>query len=445
MTSSDPSAARPARRAGSQRLAARARHVFPDGLTRTTVHRNPFPIYAQRGEGAFILDADGNRYLDLNNNFTTLIHGHCYPPIVEAVTQAMRLGTCFANPTQLEIELAELLIERVPGLEVVRFVNTGTEAVMFAIKAARAFTGRAKIAKFEGAYHGGYDWAEVSEATHPEVWGPAEQPRSTPPYRGTPPSVLNEVVVLPFNDVPSTRALLEAHANDLAGVVMDLMPGRVGLVPIERDYLELLRELTERHGIVLIDDEVLNFRQSYAGAAHRFGVRPDLMTFGKIIGGGLPIGAIGGPRHIMDVFGTLSGAPAVPQGGTFSANPLSMSAGLASMRALTRAAFRDLDNLGEYTRTRLRALFQRKRWPFTVTGQASLLRVHARTQVPRSYRETYASPAERSVLNHMTEQLLDRGFIAPTSASWALSTPMTRQDIDDLIAACADINGFPTI
>jgi glutamate-1-semialdehyde 2,1-aminomutase len=444
MTSSDSSASRLEQRAGSARLASRARHVFPDGSTRITVHRKPYPIYAQRGEGPCIVDADGNRYLDLNNNFTTLIHGHCYPPIVQAVSEAMRLGTCFANPTRLEIELAELLIGRVPGLEAVRFVNTGTEAVMFAIKAARAFTGREKIAKFEGAYHGGYDWAEVSEAAHPPDWGPAGQPRPTPPYRGTPASVLHEVVVLPFNDVANTRALLEAHAAELACVLVDLMPGRVGLVPIERDYLQLLREITQRHGILLIDDEVLNFRQSYEGAAHRFGVRPDLMTFGKIIGGGLPIGAIGGPRHIMDVFGARTGAPAVPQGGTFSANPLSMSAGLACMRALTREAFRDLESLGDYTRARLTELFQRKRWPFTVTGQASLLRVHARPSAPRSYRETFASPAERAVLNHLTEALLDRGFIAPTSASWSLSTPMTRQHIDDLLEACADIDGLPT-
>jgi glutamate-1-semialdehyde 2,1-aminomutase len=256
--------------------------------------------------------------------------------------------------------------------------------------------------------------------------------------------VLDEVVVLPFNDVPNTRALLEAHAADLACVVMDLMPGRVGLVPMERDYLELLREITERHGILLIDDEVLNFRQSYEGAAHRFGVRPDLMTFGKIIGGGLPIGAVGGPRHIMDVFGGSTAQPAVPQGGTFSANPLSMSAGLACMRALTREVFREIEELGEYTRIRLRELFERKRWPFTVTGQASLLRVHARSSAPRSYRETYPSPAERAVLSHLAEQLLDRGFIAPTSASWALSTPMTRQHVDALIEACADIDGLPT-
>jgi glutamate-1-semialdehyde 2,1-aminomutase len=444
MSSAKSNASSATNRASSAQLARRASGVFPDGSTRSTLLRKPYPIYADRGEGPNVIDVDGNSYLDLNNNFTTLIHGHCFPPVVQAVSDAVRTGTCFANPTRLEIELAELLIERVPGLEAVRFVNTGTEAIMFAIKAARAFTGRPRIAKFEGAYHGSYDWAEVSEASQPQDWGDVRQPRSTPPYRGVPKSVLEEVVPLPFNDISNTRALLEFHASDLACVIMDLMPGRAGLVPIERNYLDLLRETTQRHGILLIDDEVLNFRQSYEGAASRFGVMPDLMTFGKIIGGGLPIGAIGGPRRIMDVFNAGKARAAVPQGGTFSANPLSMTAGLAGMRALTRDAFKELDELGDYARSRLTELFKRKRWPFTVTGQASLLRVHARAEAPRSYRDAYATPEERSVLTHLSERLLDRGFIAPTSASWCLSTPMTRRHIDDLIDACADISGLTT-
>lgn len=315
---------------------------------------------------------------------------------------------------------------------------------MFAIKAARAFTGRPKIAKFEGSYHGSYDWVEVSEAAQPQEWGPLECPNSIAPYRGTPASVLQEVIVLPFNDLPRTRALLETHARELACVLIDLMPGRAGLVPIQRDYLEMLRDLTHRHGMLLVNDEVLNFRQGFHGAAHRFGVQPDLTTFGKIIGGGLPIGAVGGPAHIMEVFSAAGLAPPVPQSGTFSANPLSMSAGLASMRALTPEVFRELEELGDYTRAQLRELFARKRWPFAVTGQASLLRVHARPQPPRSYREACPSPAERATLNSFAEQLRVRGFIAPFSASWALSTPMTRRHIDELLDACADIHDLST-
>jgi glutamate-1-semialdehyde 2,1-aminomutase len=428
----------------SSRLAARARQVFPDGYTRSTILRRPHAIYAQSGSGPYVTDVDGNRYLDFNNNFTTLIHGHAFAPVIEAVCRVAHTGTCFANPTQLEVELAELLVERVPAVQHVRFVNTGTEAVMFAIKAARAYTGRAKIAKFEGAYHGSYDWAEVSEAAQPDSWGPEGHPHSTPPYVGTPRSVLDEVIVLPFNDLARSRALIEAHAGELACVLIDLMPGRAGLVPINQDYLAMLRELTHRHGIVLVDDEVLNFRQSYAGAAHRFRVEPDLITFGKIIGGGLPIGAIGGSRDIMDVFNALERSPAVPQSGTFSANPLSLSAGLACMRNLSGEMFAQLDDLGDYTRARLHELFERKRWPFTVTGQASLLRVHARRDPPRSYREAYTTRAERSVLTGLSEQLLERGFLAPSFGSWSLSTVMNRTHIDDFISACMEIDDLPT-
>jgi glutamate-1-semialdehyde 2,1-aminomutase len=424
----------------SSRLAARARQVFPDGYTRSTILRQPHAIYAQSGAGPYVMDVDGNRYLDFNNNFTTLIHGHAFPPVIEALCRVAHTGTCFANPTRLEIELAELLVERVPAVQRVRFVNTGTEAVMFAIKAARAYTGRPKIAKFEGAYHGSYDWAEVSEAAHPGSWGAEERPHSTPPYAGTPHSVLQEVIVLPFNDLARSRALIEAHAGELACVLIDLMPGRAGLVPIDKDYLTMLRELTHRHGIVLVDDEVLNFRQAYEGAAHRFGIEPDLITFGKIIGGGLPIGAIGGSRAIMDVFNALERTPAVPQSGTFSANPLSLSAGLACMRTLTREAFAQLDDLGDYTRARLRELFERKRWPFSVTGQASLLRVHPRRDPPRSYREAYTARSERANLTTLSEQLLKRGFMAPTFGSWSLSTVMSRTHIDDFISACMELD-----
>jgi glutamate-1-semialdehyde 2,1-aminomutase len=182
---------------------------------------------------------------------------------------------------------------------------------------------------------------------------------------------------------------------------------------------------------------VLNFRQAYAGAAQRLGVRPDLMTFGKIIGGGLPIGAVGGSRAIMEVFSARNGNPAVPQGGTFSANPLSMSAGIAAMRALTHDTFAELESLGDYARNGLARIFHNK---FAITGQASLLRIHARPVVPRSYREALPTAAEQAALGHLSERLLERGFFVPPAGTWCLSTPMTRRHIDELLAACADIN-----
>jgi glutamate-1-semialdehyde 2,1-aminomutase len=273
-------------------------------------------------------------------------------------------------PTPWEIELAEILCERVPAVDWVRFANTGTEAVMFAVKAARAFTDRPKVAKFEGAYHGAYDWVEVSENSEPGNWGDGE-PRRVPYARGTPASVLEEVVLVPFNDIGTTTTLLERHGDELACLVMDVLPSRAGLIPLEADYLDAIRRIARRRGIVLISDEVLNFRQGYGGAAARFGIEPDLVTFGKIIGGGLPIGAVGGRADVMAVFDSSDGWPPLPQGGTFAANPLSMVAGVTSMKALDPAALEYLEQLGARVRTGLEHLISLHSVPMQITGVGS--------------------------------------------------------------------------
>lgn len=235
---------------GSTESYERARQVLPGGTTRVTVKRTPVPIYINRGQGAYLFDIDGNRYLDLFGNYTALVHGHSFPPVVEALKQQLDAGTCFANPTESEIALAELLVARVPSVDKIRFTNSGTEAMLFAVEAARAFTGRTKIAKLEGAYHGAYDWAEVSEASTPDNWGDKE-PAYTPFYAGTPDSVLNETVVIPINDIATSTQLIERHAPDLACILIDLMPSRAGLLMLSPDYLERLSDLARRYEILL--------------------------------------------------------------------------------------------------------------------------------------------------------------------------------------------------
>lgn len=401
-----------------------------------TIQHSPTPIYIASGEGAWLMDVDGNRYLDFNNNYTTLIHGHAFRPVLDAVARELHKGTCFANPTPSEIELAELLCERVPTVDSVRFANTGTEAVMFAVKAARAFTDRPKVAKFEGAYHGAYDWVEVSENSEPGNWGDGE-PRRVPYARGTPASVLEEVVVLPFNDVDTTLTLLERHAHELACLVIDLVPSRAGLIPLEADYLDAIRRFTRRRGIVLISDEVLNFRQGYRGAAARFGIEPDLVTFGKIIGGGLPVGALGGRADVMGVFDSSDGWPPLPQGGTFAANPLSMVAGVTSMKALDHAAFAHLERLGVQVRTGLEHLISSHQVPMQITGIGSLFRVHLKARRPRTYREAWPTPAETAILRRLSRALLDRGVVMPATTSSSCSTVMTVVDIEFFLDAFA--------
>ena len=405
---------------------------MPGGTTRVTVQHTP--IYIASGDGAWVTDVDGNRYLDFNNNYTTLIHGHAFQPVIDAVGRELHKGTCFFNPTRWEIELAEILCERVPAVHAVRFANTGTEAVMFAVKAARAFTDRPKVAKFEGAYHGAYDWVEVSENSEPGNWGDGE-PRRVPYARGTPASVLEDVVVVPFNDIVTTTRVLERHAQELACLVIDLVPSRAGLIPLEPDYIAAIRRLTRRHGIVLISDEVLNFRQGYGGAAARFGLMPDLVTFGKIIGGGLPIGAVGGHADVMAVFDSSEGWPRLPQGGTFAANPLSMVAGIASMQALDHDAFARLERLGERVRSGLTQLGAVYRVPLQVTGTGSLFRAHLKETRPRTYREAWATPRETECLARMSRAMLAQGVVMPASTSSSCSTAMTDQDVDLFLRA----------
>jgi len=418
---------------GSKDSFARARLVFPDGTSRVTIERDPEPVYVERGSGSYVFDIDGRRFLDLNCNFTTLIHGHAFAPVVEALTDQLQRGSCFANPTRGEIELAELLCERIPRVDRVRFVNTGTEAVLFAVKAARAFTGRSRIAKLEGAYHGAYDWVEVSQAATPDNWGDPASPKSAPLYRGVPESVLDEVVVLRFNDVEGARRLLSLHARDLAAVVLDPMPSRGGLTAPSPEFIAAVQQTARDNGVLVIADEVLNLRQSFEGAAARYGLVPDLVTMGKIIGGGLPIGAIGGREDVMRVFDASGGRPVLPQGGTFSANPLSMAAGLASMRHLDHAAIAHLEMLGNFVRDGIDRAIEKKGGSLCVTGAASLFRIHPTARPPTDYRDAYPTPCGAAVMKERTRFFAANGIILPYGAAAALSTPMTRADAEIIV------------
>ena len=261
-------------RPNSLSLHERARKVMPGGNTRSIVWQSPYPTYAASGKGAYVTDVDGNRYLDLLNNWYTLIHGHARPEVVEAITAQAARGTCFSMPTETEIALAELLCDRVKSFDEIRFSNTGTDAVMFALKGARALTGRPMIAKCEGAYHGAYEPVEVSFETSPERWG--NRPARIAYSKGTPEKMLADVVVIPFNRTEESLAILADHAKDLAAILVDPMPSRIGPIQARKDYLEALRGFCDKHGIVLVFDEVACFRAGYRGMQGILGVDPDL-------------------------------------------------------------------------------------------------------------------------------------------------------------------------
>jgi glutamate-1-semialdehyde 2,1-aminomutase len=416
----------------SQDAYARARNVFPGGNTRTSVYEAPFPIYLARGSGAYVYDVDGNRLLDLQNNFTALIHGHAHAGIAAALAQQASLGVSFSSPTLTEIELAELLCARVPYFEQIRFTNTGSEAVMGAIKAARALTGRHRIAKCEGAYHGSYDPIEISFDSPPDAWG-SNRPASVALHKGTPQSVLNETVVIPFNDVELSREILDEEAGSLAAVIVDPMPARLGLIEATKEYLTFLREYTRKRSIILISDEVLTFRLDHAGASTRFGYEPDICAFGKIIGGGMPIGAIGGRKAAMSVFDPSERKPEVYFGGTFAANPMSMVGGRVAMNAMTEEAFARLNALGDYTRQAIATLFEHEGATGQVTGAGSLFRIHLKHGDFRNYRDSYPTQAERQALRALIGHARDNGVLLSPTGLGALSTPMCEEDIDMMI------------
>lgn len=420
----------------SRRLYERACKVMPGGNTRTTVYINPFPIYVTRGEGCRVWDVDGQVFYDCINNFTAMIHGYAQPEMNAAVTDQLALGTAFGAPTLSEIELAELLIERLPAMDQIRFANSGTEGVMMAIKAARAYTNRPKIVKIEGAYHGSYDFAEVSLDSSPSNWG--DMPASTAYAKGTPEGVLNDVLVVPFNDVEALKAVFAAHGETIAGVLIDPMPNRAGLIPARKDYLEALVEIAHGAGALVIFDEVISFRLGYSGAQGLWGIRPDLTALGKIIGGGFPVGAVAGRADVMAVFDPSRGKPALPHGGTFTANPVTMRAGLAAMRALTPEAFAHLDALGKFLRNGVNAALEKVGLPGRCVGLGSLFKVHFTSGPITDYRSVYPGPVEKKRLDAFHKGLLNRGVLSASYGLFALSTPMTMEDAGNILQAIED-------
>lgn len=422
----------------SKKLYDRAHNSLPGGNTRTTVFMKPYPIYAARGSGCRVWDLDGNELIDCINNFTSLIHGHAHPYLVLAATKQLALGSAFGLPTESEIDLAELLVSRLPSVEQIRFANSGTEAVMMALKAARAFTGRPKIAKCEGAYHGSYDYAEVSLDVGPKSWGANGAPVSVAYAKGTPENVLSDVVTIPFNDIDGAVSLIREQGSELAAVLVDPMPNRAGLAPADRKYLQALREVTKEIGAVLILDEVISFRLGYHGAQGLWDIDADLTTLGKIIGGGFPVGAIGGRRDVMSVFDPSEGKPALPHGGTFSANPVTMRAGLAAMELLDSEAFSKLNAMGERVRDEINEAFRRHKVVGCATGMGSLLKVHFSDRPVRDYRSAYMTPEQSQKAAAFNLQLLNRGILAAGYGLMALSTPMTEADADAIIEASSE-------
>ena len=316
-----------ARTPRSRELFERATVSLPGGSTRTTVYTAPYPPYVESGEGLRVRDVDGNIYRDFLGNYTSLILGHAHPAVVAAVEAQVRRGSAFAAPTETEIELAEEIRRRVPSIEHLRFTSSGTEATMFAIRAARAFTRRPLIARFDHSYHGTHDGVMTGTA-------------------GVPEALSGLIVELPWGDPDGIERVLHGREAELAAIIIEPVQGAGGVRAATSEFLAFLRSYADRLGALLIFDEIISFRVGHGGAQERMGVRPDLTTLGKIIGGGYPLAAFGGRRDLMEIFDARRPG-AVSHGGTFNGNPVAAAAGLATLRELTPDAYERLDALGE--------------------------------------------------------------------------------------------------
>ncbi len=422
-------------------LYIRACEVITGGVSRNTVFRRPHPFYAASAKGCYVTDIDGIRRLDFANNMASLIHGHTHPAIVEAVTEQLQRGTAYTMATEAEFSFASLLCQRVPGFEKVRFVNSGTEAVMTMIKAARAYTGRPSIAKAEGAYHGTYDFAEVSQTSRPDQWGDIHQPKSVPLAHGTPQGVLDDVLIFPFNDIEKTLAILDRHAERIACVIIDPVPHRVGLVPATDAYVEALYQWTRRNGALLVFDEVVTLRVAYGGAQERYKYRPDMTALGKIIGGGFPVGGLAGRTEVMRVLDPRESKILFPHSGTFSANPITTTAGRVAMELFDSEAVDRLNALTAKAMEQINEAISIAGVPVSLTGAGSMFRFHLKATPPRTYREAYQPPQVTALVREILDYLyLEEEIMMINTCACMFSTPMTQKEVDILTQAM--LNAF---
>ncbi len=386
----------------SEALYEEAKGLLVGGVNSPVRAMKPYPFFATRGEGSRLYDVDGKSYIDYCLAYGPLILGHANPKVLARVREQLERGTVYGAPTELEVALARKVVATVPSAEMVRFVNTGTEATMGAIRLARGFTRRKKIIKFEGAFHGAHDYVLVKAGSGATTHG-------EPDSAGVPEETVRNTVLLPFND---PEALEEAVTEEVAAVIMEPVIGNAGCILPKEDYLEQVREVTEEKGTMLIFDEVITgYRLGLGGAQGYYGVKPDITTLGKILGGGLPIGAIAAGREVMERFSPLG---PVYQAGTFNGNPLSMAAGLAAMGELEDGrVYEKANGLARTLREGLQEIAQNLGFETRTYGVASMFQIYFAREEITDYRT--ALMADRELFLRFQKGLLAKGIFLPPS------------------------------
>ena len=418
----------------SKGLWEEAKNYLPGGDSRNSIFWAPYPIFVDHASGCHVVDADGIDRLDFIGTMTTLILGHSPKPVVDAVQKQMEQGVVYNAPNTHQIRLAKLLCERIPSFDLVRFTNSGTEATLNTIRAARAVTGRSKIAKVEGGYHGSHDQVSVSVRVNPAAAGERSSPNALAATEGLGNGTLEQVVVLPFNETEIARNILEENKDQLSAVIIEPMLGSVGMLPATTEFLAMLREFTADNGVILIFDEVISYRASMGGAQEYYGITPDLTSLGKIIGGGFSIGAFGGRKDIMDLYDPAApGGPRVAHAGTFNANPVTMLAGAATLEQLTPDVYRKLAELTEYLRAGILKVGAELETPIQVTGLGSLFGLHFTGVELVGYRDIATEDA--AFRHRVFLGLLNEGILMAANLVGAVSTEIGEVQIDAFTAA----------
>ena len=409
----------------SEELFARAKAVIPGGVNSPVRAFQPYPFFTERSKGSRLFDIDGKGYIDYCLGYGPLILGHTNPKVVKAVEAQMKKGSLYGTPTEQEVELAELICESVPSADMVRLVSTGGEATSSAIRAARGYTGRKKLLKFEGCYHGAHDSVLVKAGSGATTFGVSTS-------LGIPEETIQNTVVVQFNDIEKVEAVIKEQKDQLAAVILEPVIGNIGVVPPEEGFLEMLRELTDTYGVVLIFDEVITgFRLALGGAQEYFGVVPDMVTLGKIVGGGFPLAAFGGRREIMELIAPAGG---VYQAGTFSGNPVSVTAGLATLRYIKSKGDAFYKALEAKTQAIIDTLYyvkEKENRKFQINHISSMFQIFFTPE--RVYDYNSAKTADVALFQSYHRKLLEKGVFVPPSQfeTCFVSESHTFQDINE--------------
>lgn len=415
----------------SSELFAAAEKVIPGGVNspvRAFKAVGGTPIFAKSAKGAYVFDEDGNRYIDYINSWGPMVLGHAFPPVVDAVIEKAKLGTSFGMPTEMETQIADLAIKMVPGIDKIRFVNSGTEACMSAIRLARGFTKKDKIIKFAGCYHGHSDSFLIQAGSGAVTFGSPNSPGVT---QGT----AKDTLLANFNDIESVRALVNVNFGEIAAIIIEPVAGNMGCIPPKEGFLEALRQICNENNIVLIFDEVMTgFRMARGGVQELLNVKADIVTFGKVIGGGLPVGAFAARAEIMNYLAPLG---PVYQAGTLSGNPLAMAAGLAMLTALEedKSVFQRLSEKTIYLEKGIEKALSENGISFTINRLGSMISVHFDPNPVFDFQT--ASKGDNETFKKFFHGLLEEGvYIAPSAyETWFISDALTYEDLDYTISA----------